>query len=77
MVISEEADYYGDRGNAKISLQDHEDVINGYNKATEINSEYATAYYNRALAKEGLGDIKGAMKEYNNAIKYNPDSEVA
>ena len=29
-----------------------EDVVKDYNKATEINSEYATslAYYNRALA---------------------------
>ena len=77
ITIREEAEYYGDRANAKISLQDHEDVVKDYNKATEINSEYATAYYNRALAKEGLGDIKGAMKDYNNAIKYNPDSEIA
>ena len=54
IAISEKAEYYGDRGNTKTSLQNHENAIKDYNKAIKINSEYATAYYNRALAKRVL-----------------------
>ena len=43
-------------------------AISDYNKAIEINPNYAGVYFNRALSKEFLGDLTGACADAKKAI---------
>lgn len=48
-----------------------------YDRAIELNPQYAEAYYNRGVIKNGVNDIEGAIEDYNKAIQYNPyDSDA-
>jgi tetratricopeptide (TPR) repeat protein len=47
--------------------------IQDYNKAIELNPDFADAYNNRGIAKYDLGDYRGAIQDYNKAIELNPD----
>jgi tetratricopeptide (TPR) repeat protein len=72
-----EAYTYSNRGVVKSDLGDNKGAIIDYNKATELNPQYATAYSNRGINKFKLGDKVGAIKDFNQAIKINPTSELA
>ncbi|MCH8014820.1 MAG: tetratricopeptide repeat protein, partial [Candidatus Dadabacteria bacterium] len=41
--------------NAKKNLGDHRGAIQDYNKAIQLNPNYALAYYNRGIVKIHLG----------------------
>ena len=47
-------------------------AIADYDKAIELNPEYAGAYYNRGIAKRQLKQYKEAIADYDKAIKLNP-----
>ena len=47
-------------------------ALDDYNKAIEINPQYAKAFNNRGIAKHDLGDKQGALEDYNKAIELNP-----
>ena len=47
-------------------------AIEDFNKAIEINPQYAEAFNNRGIVKYNLGDKQGAIKDYNKAIEINP-----
>ena len=53
---------YISRGAAKIASGDTQGALEDYNRAIEINQEYALAYYNRGLAKYNLIDKKGSIR---------------
>ena len=61
---AEEAFRYGRyswvSGNYTAAIQD-------YNKAIELNPDYANAYYNRGLAKYKLGDKDGSCLDWSKA----------
>lgn len=46
-------------------------AIAEYNKAIEIDSNYAVAYYKRGKVKSDLKDYKGAIAYYTKAIEVN------
>ena len=48
-----------------------------YNKAIEIDSNYAKAYNNRGNLKKDLKDYTGAISDYNKAIELNPKGKDA
>ena len=52
---------------------DFEMIMRDYDKAMELNADFAFAYYNKANALYTLKDYKAAMKYYNKAIEIDPD----
>ena len=68
-AISQTAEDYYNRGNAKGNLQDYKGAIADYTKAIKLNPNDADAYTNRGLAKKNLGDMDGYnsdMEQYHN-----------
>lgn len=60
-------------GNVKSGSGDKLGAIAEYNKAIEIDSNYAVAYYKRGKVNSDLKDYKGAIADYTKAIKINPE----
>ena len=60
------------RGAAYEELSDHGRAIEDYDKAIEIDPEYAEAYYNRGVANSELGNHRQAIEDYDRAIEINP-----
>ncbi len=50
----------------------NEEAIKDYDKAIELNPQYAKAYNNRGKAKAKLGRNEEAIKDYDKAIELNP-----
>jgi len=61
------AEEYFDNGLSKYDLKDFYGAISDYNKAIELDPNYAKAYYNRGLSKDDLKDYNGAIADYNKA----------
>ena len=53
------------------------ETIQAYDKAIEINPQYATAYNNRGIAKSELGQVAEAIADYDKAIDLNPQYATA
>ena len=51
---------------------EHEDAIQHYDQAIDINPQLAEAYNNRGNAKHALGRHEEAIADYTNAIRLNP-----
>ncbi len=52
-------------------------AIAEYNKAIELNPEYAEAYYNRGIAYGNKGQYDQAISDYTKAIELNPRYAMA
>ena len=52
----------------------YEEAIDAYDKAIELNPEYADAYRKRATMKLTLDDYEGAIEDYTQCIKLNSGS---
>jgi tetratricopeptide (TPR) repeat protein len=51
----------------------YKNAIGEYNRAIEIDPDYAPAYYNRGLAYAELGDTSKAIEDWTKAIEIDPD----
>jgi tetratricopeptide (TPR) repeat protein len=65
------ANVLNSRGMAQETREDFEQAKADYNKAIEINPEYANAYNNRGNIKAKQADYKRSIKDYNRAIELN------
>jgi len=65
------ANVLNSRGMDQEGLENFEQAEADYNKAIEINPEYANAYNNRGNIKAKQADYKGAIEDYNRAIELN------
>jgi len=74
---AEIAEDYFYSGNTKYELKDYKGALQDYNKAIELNPNYALAYYNRGVAKDKLKDYRRALQDYNKAIELNPNYALA
>jgi tetratricopeptide (TPR) repeat protein len=54
-------------------MKDYQNAIRSYDRAIEINPNYADAYYNRGLAYKNLKDYQNAIRSYDRAIEIDPN----
>ena len=62
-----------DQGVAYLDRQRYDEAIAEFNKALEIDPNFADAYYNRGLANAKKGSFNEAISDYTKAIQINPD----
>ena len=72
LAYTKTAEDYFNSGYAKAELKKYRGAIQDYNKAIELNPNYADAYYSRGNAKGKLQDYRGAIQDFNKAIELNP-----
>lgn len=63
------ANVYCDRGQARMKESRHEEAINDFNKAIEIDKNFVDAYLGRGRAYHAKGAYAQAIEEYSEAIK--------
>ena len=74
---SQTAEQFYDSGLEKLQNGVYEDAIFDFNKAIEIDPNYAMAYTRRGAAKRRLKDYSGSIKDLNKAIELNPYNTLA
>ena len=65
------AHIFNSRGLMKEKKKDFKEACKDYNKAIEINAEYANAFNNRGNMKSKLEDHSGALSDYDRAVALN------
>ena len=65
------------RGAAKERLGQHDAAFADYDRAIELDPNYAAAYSNRGAAKERLGQHDAALADHNRAIELDPTLAIA
>ncbi len=71
--LAPRAAWYLNRGNLYKNLQKYELALSDYNKAIEINPNYAYAYLNRGILYRDLQKYELALSDYSKAIEINPN----
>ena len=71
--LAPRAAWYSNRGNLYSDLQKYELALSDYNKAININPNYAKAYLNRGNLYHNQQKYELALADYNKAIKINPN----
>ncbi len=72
-----QAEDYFYKGLGLQALKDNEKALCNYNKALEINPNYAAAYYNCGIVKSDLKYTEGALQDYNKVLELNPNYVAA
>jgi lipoprotein NlpI len=63
---------YNNRGIANKAKGNYNQAISDYDRAIELNREYANAYNNRGVVHYAIGNLDQAISDYNKAIELNP-----
>ena len=58
-------------------LKEYEGAIKDYDKAIELDPNYALAYMNRGIAKAQLKQYSAAIADYDKAIELDPNFALA
>ena len=67
------AHIYRKRGFAYKRLGEYQHAIEDYDRAIELDPNYARAYASRGSAFRSLRDYKHAIDDYNRALEYKPN----
>ena len=67
-----EAIKYFDSAKIKYDRGDYTGAIADYDKAIELDPNYATVYHNRGLAKAEIKQYTEAIADYNKALELDP-----
>jgi len=68
---------YNNRGIVYDDLKEYDKAMADYNKANEINPQYAMAYNNRGSVYYDLKEYDKAIKDYNKALGIDPKHPYA
>ena len=71
------ADDFYIQGEDKREKGDYRAAIVAYNRAIQLNPNYAEAYNNRGGVRSSLGDKQGAIADFNEALRINPNDADA
>jgi tetratricopeptide (TPR) repeat protein len=63
------------RADEKRNIDNFKGAIADFDKAIELDPEYAEAYIARGGTKEKLGDFSGAIEDYEESIRLKPQWE--
>jgi|GEM_PF-900597 uncharacterized membrane protein/Tfp pilus assembly protein PilF len=75
--IDFDADAYYNLGVSYGKLGNYTQAISDFDRAIEINPEYADAYKGRGVAYGNLGNYTQAISDFDRAIEINPDYAMA
>lgn len=70
-VFSQSAKEYTQKGKELYEKHEYMEALFNFNKAIEVDPNYAIAYYMRGNIKEAFEDHHGAMKDYNTCLEKN------
>ena len=73
----EDASKYFNSGNKRLDKGDYQGAIYDFNKAIEVNPNFAGAYINRGFAFYNLNDYQAEIADYTKAIEINPKFALA
>ena len=65
--------FYNDRGISYKEKGELDRALKDFNKALELNPDFAEAHNNRGKVYRNMGDLSKAFDDYNTAIQLNPD----
>ena len=65
------------RGNAYGEIGNHEQAISDFDRAIQINPDYANAYHDRGVVYGKLGDRGQAISDFDRAVEINPKYAAA
>ena len=72
-----DASEWFEKGYAAGTSGNYTDALAAFNKAIELNPQYANAYLNRGNVYCSFGKYNQAIKDYNKAIELNPKDAEA
>lgn len=64
-------------GNNEYEAGNYQGAVEAYDKAIQLDPQFANAYYNRGNTKRELEDTAGAIADYDKAIEHNPQFAAA
>ncbi|NQV00096.1 MAG: tetratricopeptide repeat protein [Parcubacteria group bacterium] len=67
-----DADLYNAKGNEYLMDKEFQKAIEEFDKAIEINKNYAEPYNGKGVAYRNLGEFNKAIKDYTKAIELYP-----
>jgi tetratricopeptide (TPR) repeat protein len=65
------------KGYAFYESGNYKEALNAYNKAIQLNPQYAGAYNNRGVVYSKSGNHQQALNDFNKAIQLNPQDAMA
>jgi len=68
---------YNNLGNFYSSSEQLDNARHSYNRAIELNPNFAEAYNNRGVVQQLSGNLEQALSDYSMAIKLRPDNAEA